>query len=114
MGVQEMRLGLAAFNATGSNVAQGLFHALLAEALIEVGEIGEAEAIIQAGIVRTQPGGDFVSSPDIQLALAALLHARGEDPTPALDKAQQIITTLGAQGCLDLLNLRRSQYSLLS
>jgi len=98
-GVAQMREGLALYDATGSRVAQPLFHGLLAETLLSRGRDHEASEHVQRGLALAARNGERISEIDLHRLNGELAARAGrvDDAVAILRRAILVARELGAR-----------------
>jgi predicted ATPase len=97
-GLEELRMGLAMYESTGSLLVQGVWMGLLADCLANLGRLEEAEAALDDGMRRARLTGEHLGSVQLGTAKAMLAAAqgRGEQSVVLLTQALDVAEACGA------------------
>jgi uncharacterized protein HemY len=97
-GLQELRMGMAMYEAIGSSLVQPEWYALLADCHLMAGEIDEAQAVIDTGLAKAQRNRERLS--DIALHTlrgdCALRRNDWAQAQTSLETAMRIANECGA------------------
>lgn len=97
-GIEAMRDGLQAFQATGAGIVVPFFQTLLAEVLTDHGELAEALALLQSALAQVDAHGERWYEPETWRLLARVLSLQALDPESARHALQQAVLRARAQG----------------
>ena len=97
-GLEELRMGLAMYESTGSLLVQGVWMGLLADCLANLGRLEEAEAALDDGMRRARLTGEHLGSVQLGTAKAMLAAAqgRGDEAVVLLTQALDVAEACGA------------------
>ena len=97
-GLQELRMGMALYSATGSLLVQGVWMGMLADCLAQLGRFDEAEQALREGMQSARRTGERLSIVQLGTAQAMLAAAQGRVPQALelLHEAQDLAEACGA------------------
>lgn len=100
-GLEQMRAGMALYDAIGSNVVQPLWYALLTEVLLVAGEVDAAAEAVAAGMAMATANEECLSEAELWIALGDVGCARATvqgtvDARHAYQRALALTQTMGA------------------
>lgn len=93
-GLIQLREGMALYEAIGSNVVHPLWHALLAEALLQQGEVDAAADSVRRGLALAQGNEEKLSEIELWIAQGDVCKAQGAAGMGAARAAYQRAQTL--------------------
>jgi tetratricopeptide (TPR) repeat protein len=93
-GLIQLREGMALYEAIGSNVVHPLWHALLAEALLQQGDVDAAAQAVQRGLALAESNEERLSEIELWIAQGDVCKARGDAGRAAAGSAYQQAATL--------------------
>lgn len=99
LGLESMREGLMAFRATGAGIVVPFFQTVLAEAMVECGELNEARDLLRAALLQIELGGERWHEAESHRVLARVLYAQNTaEPGLALEAVERAIEVARTQG----------------
>jgi predicted ATPase len=93
-GLMQLREGMALYEAIGSNVVHPQWHALLAEALLQQGDVEAAADAVRRGLALADSNEERLSAIELWIAQGDVCRARGDGGRAAAMSAYQRAASL--------------------